>query len=549
MTLAAPPRLTLRAELLAQLAEPQTFDVTVVGGGATGLGVALDAAARGLRVLLLEAHDFAKGTSSRSTKLVHGGVRYLAQGQLAFVRESLKERALLLAHAPHIAQPLPFVIPTYRWWDKPFYGAGLKLYDALAGSAGLGSTELLSPEQTLALLPTVQTQGLHGGVKYWDGQFNDARLAITLARTAAAHGALMLNYCPVNELLYDQGRVAGLVCTDAETGRRYRVASRCVINATGVWVNALCTQDEAACATAGVTGAAGQRTPVVTPSQGLHLVVDGEFLPGDAALMIPKTADGRVLFALPWLGKVILGTTDSPRDDMPLEPQPMAHDVDYILDEAGRYLSRAPTRQDVRSVWAGLRPLVQEAQLAGHAASPSSATSKLSREHKIWTSASGLLSVTGGKWTTYRAMAQDVMDACFERGLLDSAWQRRGVTEHLSLLGSDFSSGVNSIRDAEGLHLYGSEAEYVLAFGGKEPELTAGLTPAMVRFAVRHEYARNVEDVLARRSRLLFLDAALARQVAPKVAAILAQETGVAPQMAPFDTLAANYLSLPNKVS
>ena len=549
MTLAAPPRLTLRAELLAQLAEPQTFDVTVVGGGATGLGVALDAAARGLRVLLLEAHDFAKGTSSRSTKLVHGGVRYLAQGQLAFVRESLKERALLLAHAPHIAQPLPFVIPTYRWWDKPFYGAGLKLYDALAGSAGLGSTELLSPEQTLALLPTVQTQGLHGGVKYWDGQFNDARLAITLARTAAAHGALMLNYCPVNELLYDQGRVAGLVCTDAETGRRYRVASRCVINATGVWVNALCTQDEAACATAGVTGAAGQRTPVVTPSQGLHLVVDGEFLPGDAALMIPKTADGRVLFALPWLGKVILGTTDSPRDDMPLEPQPMAHDVDYILDEAGRYLSRAPTRQDVRSVWAGLRPLVQEAQLAGHAASPSSATSKLSREHKIWTSASGLLSVTGGKWTTYRAMAQDVMDACFERGLLDSAWQRRGVTEHLSLLGSDFSSGVNSIRDAEGLHLYGSEAEYVLAFGGKEPELTAGLTPAMVRFAVRHEYARNVEDVLARRSRLLFLDAALARQVAPKVAAILAQEGVAAPQMAPFDTLAANYLSLPNKVS
>ena len=480
---------------------------------------------------------------------MHGGVRYLAQGQLAFVRESLKERALLLAHAPHIAQPLPFVIPTYRWWDKPFYGAGLKLYDALAGSAGLGSTELLSPEQTLALLPTVQTQGLHGGVKYWDGQFNDARLAITLARTAAAHGALMLNYCPVNELLYDQGRVAGLVCTDAETGRRYRVASRCVINATGVWVNALCTQDEAACATAGVTGAAGQRTPVVTPSQGLHLVVDGEFLPGDAALMIPKTADGRVLFALPWLGKVILGTTDSPRDDMPLEPQPMAHDVDYILDEAGRYLSRAPTRQDVRSVWAGLRPLVQEAQLAGHAASPSSATSKLSREHKIWTSASGLLSVTGGKWTTYRAMAQDVMDACFERGLLDSAWQRRGVTEHLSLLGSDFSSGVNSIRDAEGLHLYGSEAEYVLAFGGKEPELTAGLTPAMVRFAVRHEYARNVEDVLARRSRLLFLDAALARQVAPKVAAILAQEGVAAPQMAPFDTLAANYLSLPNKVS
>ncbi len=545
MTSVAPPKLTLRAELLAQLAEPQTFDVTVVGGGATGLGVALDAAARGLRVLLLEAHDFAKGTSSRSTKLVHGGVRYLAQGQLAFVRESLKERALLLAHAPHLAQPLAFVIPTYRWWDKPFYGAGLKLYDVLAGAVGLGATELLNPEQTRALLPTVQTQGLHGGVKYWDGQFNDARLAITLARTAAAHGALMLNYCPVNELLYDQGRVAGVVCTDAETGRRYRVASRCVINATGVWVNELCAQDDAVRATARATGE-GARTPAVTPSQGIHLVVDREFLLGDAALMIPKTSDGRVLFALPWLGKVILGTTDTPRDNMPLEPQPMAHEVDFILAEAGRYLSRAPTRQDVRSAWAGLRPLAHEAQPAGGS---SRATSKMSREHKIWTSPSGLLSVTGGKWTTYRAMAQDVMDICFEQGLLDATWQRRGGTAHLSLIGSETAGVGNSIRETEGLHSYGSEAEYVLALHDKEPELAAGLAPAMVRFAVRYEYARTVEDVLARRTRMLFLDAALARHVAPKVAAILLQEAVAAPQMASFDALAANYLSLPNKVS
>ncbi len=548
MTLAMLPKLTLRAELMAQLAEPKTFDVTVVGGGATGLGVALDAAARGLRVLLLEAYDFAKGTSSRSTKLVHGGVRYLAQGQLGFVRESLKERALLLAHAPHIAQSLPFVIPTYRWWDKPLYGAGLKLYDVLAGSAGLGVTELLNPEQTRALLPTVQTQGLRGGVKYWDGQFNDARLAITLARTAAAHGALMLNYCPVNELLYDQGRVAGVVCTDAETGRRYRVASRCVINASGVWVNALCAQDVAARATA-EKAAADSHTPAVTPSQGIHLVVDRDFLPGDAALMIPKTADGRVLFALPWLGKVILGTTDTPRDDMPLEPQPMAQEVDFILAEAGRYLSRAPTRQDVRSVWAGLRPLVYEAQLEGSSGRSGSATSKLSREHKIWTSPSGLLSVTGGKWTTYRAMAQDVMETCLERGLLDATWQNRGGTAHLSLIGSNGAGTGNSIRENEGLHSYGSEAEYVLAFNEKEPELAAGLTPAMVRFAVRHEYARTVEDVLARRSRLLFLDAALARRVASKVAHILAQEGVAAPQIETFNALVVNYLSLPNKVS
>lgn len=546
MTATKPPKLTLRADLLAQLAEPQAFDVTVVGGGATGLGVALDAAARGLRVLLLEAQDFAKGTSSRSTKLVHGGVRYLAQGQLGFVRESLKERALLLAHAPHLAQPLAFVIPTYRWWDKPFYGAGLKLYDVLAGAAGLGATELLGPEQTLALLPAVQTQGLHGGVKYWDGQFNDARLAITLARTAAAHGALMLNHCPVNELLYDQGRVAGVVCTDAETGRNYRVRSRCVINATGVWVNELCAQDSAARGNERSAGAADSQLPAMTPSQGIHLVVDREFLPGEAALMIPKTADGRVLFALPWLGKVILGTTDTPRDDMPLEPKPMAQEVDFILNEAGRYLSHEPTRQDVRSAWAGLRPLVHEALPAG---SSTSATSKLSREHKIWASASGLLSVTGGKWTTYRAMAEEVMEICFERGLLDATRQRRGGTEHLILLGSKTASRENSIREPEGMHSYGSEAEYVLALDQRESELVAGLTPAMVRFAVRHEYARSVEDVLARRSRLLFLDAELARKVAPKVAAILAQEGVTALQSEAFDALAGKYLSLPNKVS
>jgi glycerol-3-phosphate dehydrogenase len=294
---------------------------------------------------------------------------------------------------------------------------------------------------------------------------------------------------------------------------------------------------------------AGSRTPGVTPSQGIHLVVDRAFLPGDAALMIPKTTDGRVLFALPWLGKVILGTTDTPRDDMPLEPQPMAQEVDFILAEAGRYLSRAPTRQDVRSAWAGLRPLVNEAQLAGSLGRSGSATSKLSREHKIWTSPSGLLSVTGGKWTTYRAMAQDVMEACFESGLLGATWQNRGGTAHLSLIGSEVAGVGNSIRETEGLHSYGSETEYVLAFDEKEPELATGLTPAMVRFAVRHEYARTVEDVLARRSRLLFLDAALARRVASKVAHILAQEGVTASQIETFNALAVNYLSLPNKVS
>jgi glycerol-3-phosphate dehydrogenase len=291
------------------------------------------------------------------------------------------------------------------------------------------------------------------------------------------------------------------------------------------------------------------RTPGVTPSQGIHLVVDRDFLPGDAALMIPKTEDGRVLFALPWLGKVILGTTDRLRSDRPLEPQPRAQEVDFILTEVERYLSRAPTRQDVRSAWAGLRPLVQEDTPVGDLGRGSRTTSKMSREHKIWVSRSGLLSVTGGKWTTYRAMAQDVMEASFAQGLLDAAWQRRGGTEQLSLLGSEVVCGVTAIHEAEGLHLYGSEAEYVIALNGNEEELAPGLTAAMVRFAVHHEYARTVEDVLARRSRLLFLDAALARQVAPKVAAILAQEVGAAPQIESFNALTSNYLSLPEKYS
>ena len=529
-TAAAPALPTRRADLLERLTHSGTWDLAVVGGGATGLGVALDAASRGLSVVLLESHDFAKGTSSRATKLVHGGVRYLAQGDIGLVREALHERTTLLRNAPHLAQPLPFVLPAYKLWEMPFYGAGLVMYDALAGVAGLGRTEFLSRGRTLQALPTARPEGLKGGIRYWDGQFDDARLALALARTAALHGALVVNYCEVTGLLYAEGRVSGVAARDAETGREFRLQARCVVNATGVWVDALRRQD----------GKAGGRAvqPMVAPSQGVHVVVDRDFLPGQHALMVPKTADGRVLFAVPWLGKLILGTTDTPRDDLPREPRPFPQELDFILGESGRYLVRAPRAQDIRSTWVGLRPLVRP---VGNGDEP---TKALSREHTVLVSRSGLVTVTGGKWTTYRAMAEDVLEKCFAAHLLPRA--ASGVTANLPLVGAPGQgAAATPLSAAPGPHLYGSEAAQLAALGGDPRHLGGGLTAGMVLFAGRHEYARTVEDVLARRSRMLFLDAALAGQLAGEVGALLRQETGVDPQVESFRALAASYLQPP----
>ena len=519
-----------RQQLLSQLARRHTYDVAIVGGGATGLGVALDAAARGFSVVLVESHDFAKGASSRATKLVHGGVRYLGQGNIALVREALRERATLLHNAPHLAQPLPFVMPSYRFWETPFYGTGLTMYDALAGKAGLGHTEILSRGETLDCLPTVRPAGLLGGVKYWDGQFDDARLALALARTAAARGAVVVNYCAAIGLHHENGKVAGLRCRDQETGTAYELKARCVINATGVWVDALRQQD----------GEAIGRPvrAMVAPSQGVHIVVDREFLPGDHALMVPRTADGRVLFGVPWLGKVILGTTDSPRGDLPLEPRPFAQELAFILGESARYLNRAPARADITSMWVGLRPLVKP---QGEDADE---TKGLSREHTVLVSRSGLVTVTGGKWTTYRAMAEDVLEKCAEKRLLERT--NAGVTANLRLVGGDDLGGERPrLSQPQGLHSYGSEASAVGRLAGAGRELAPGLSEAMVRFAARSEFARTAEDMLARRSRLLFLDARLAASLAPRVGAILREETGVDPRVGPFEKLARLYLTLP----
>ena len=522
--------LTQRAELLARLAEDRTYDIAVVGGGATGLGVALDAAARGLSVVLVESHDFAKGTSSRSTKLVHGGVRYLAQGNISLVREALHERTTLLHNAPHIAQPLAFVMPSYRWWETPFYGVGLTLYDQLAGKAGLGKTEFLTRNATQALLPMAQPKGLRGGVKYWDGQFNDSRLALAIARTAAQRGALLLNYCRADQLQYENGKIAGLECVDTFTEKKYRIRSRCVVNATGVWVDALREND-------GVyadTDHPADVKPMVAPSQGVHMVVDREFLGSDVALMVPKTSDGRVLFAVPWLGKVVLGTTDTPSKDLALEPTPYQEETDFILREAGRYLRKAPTPIDIKSIWVGLRPLVKQQD------DNAQATKKISREHTVEISLSGLVTVTGGKWTTYRVMAEDVLDACVESKLLRPA--AASETHKLALVGSPGAGHAQvSLSLAPGLHSYGSEQAVVAALPGGERWMTQGLTEAMVRFAARYEYARTVEDVLARRSRLLFLDAKAAAAVAADVGKILEEELGADPEIEKFCTLAQHY--------
>ena len=524
-------RFMTRAELLQSLVSHPVYDLVVVGGGATGLGVALDAALRGFSVALLESQDFAGGTSSRSTKLLHGGVRYLAQGNVALVREALAERATVLRIAPHLAQPLPFVMPSYGWWQTPFYGMGLKLYDLMAGRAGLGRTAFLSRAETLAALPGANPEGLHGGVRYWDGQFDDARMALALARTAEAAGARVVNYAEVTGIrrLTDTAQpLTELEALDNLSGDTFRLQARCVVNATGVWVDDLRAR-------ARREGRDPLPERMVSPSQGVHVVVDREFMPGDHALLVPKTRDGRVLFAVPWLGKLILGTTDTPRQDLPREPQAFAEELDFILGEAGRVLSRPVRPEDIRSIWVGLRPLV---------APPSTAeggTKVLSREHTIVVDGNGLVTVTGGKWTTYRAMAEDVLDRCFSSGLLPA--RGGGLSEQHRLIGApDPAAGATPLHQAPALHLYGTEATQVLQCPGAGRQIGLGLSEAMVRHAVRCEHAHTVEDVLARRWRALFLDAGAAAAMAPAVAEILLDEGASAPRQADFQTLCARYL-------
>lgn len=488
------------------------------------MGIAVDAASRGYSVLLLEKHDFGKGTSSRSTKLVHGGVRYLQQGNISLVMEALKERGLLLQNAPHLVHDLEFIVPNYAWWEAPFYGIGLKVYDLLAGKYGFGPSQVLSKDEVLELIPTLQQDGLRGGVKYHDGQFDDSRLLISLARTAAAQGACLLNYARVEALEKNtDGFLSGVTFRDLETQAVHSVKARCVINATGAFCDGVRRMDE--------PGA----PPMIAPSQGVHIVLSRDFLPGDTAIMVPHTPDGRVMFAIPWHGYTVVGTTDSPIESASLEPSPLPHEVDFIIETASDYLARRPTRADVLSVFTGIRPLVK----AGEAEN----TAALSRDHTIHISSSGLLTIAGGKWTTYRRMAEDAVDHAIVLGNLD---ERPCVTRDLHL------HGYHRHADQFGaLAIYGSDAVGISELA-REGDLAAAVSPGLsltraeVVWAARHEMARTVEDILARRTRALFLDAHAALAAAPEVARILAAELGrdaawEAAQISDFQLVAAHY--------
>jgi glycerol-3-phosphate dehydrogenase len=497
----------------------------VVGGGATGVGVAIDAAARGYGVLLLEQSDFGKGTSSRSTKLVHGGVRYLEQGNISLVMEALRERGLLLGNAPHLVHDRAFVVPNYDWWEAPFYGLGLKVYNLLAGKYGFGASRILSREETLERLPTIKTEGLRGGVVYYDGQFDDSRLLIHMAATAYELGATLLNYVRVTSLTKDaEGFIDGVVARDAETGEEFHAAAEVVINATGPFSDNVRRQADPSI------------TPMIAPSQGVHLVFDRSFLPGDSAIMVPHTSDGRVMFAIPWHGHTLIGTTDTPVDSAALEPVAMEQEIDFILSTAALYLVRKPTRGDILSVFAGIRPLVKAGGGGGTAA--------LSRDHTIHIEKSGLLTICGGKWTTYRHMAEDCVN---QAAMLARLPEKACVTERLRLHG--FHEGAEALGH---LRVYGSDAPAIRELMRTEPELGEPIDPALpytgaeVVWAARHEMALTVEDVLARRTRALFLNARAAMRMAPRVAALMAGELGrdaewQAAEVERFHEVAKNY--------
>lgn len=484
--------------------EPAVWDIIVIGGGATGLGVAVDAASRGYKTLLLEQSDFAKGTSSRSTKLVHGGIRYLAQGNVSLVYESLRERGFLLQNAPHLVKVQPFVIPAYSLFDQVFYGIGLKVYDWMAGKYRIKKTTFISRKEVEKLLPNVKHKGLKGGIIYYDGQFDDARLAINLAQTAAEQGGVLLNYFKVTDLLKNDGdKVSGVKARDLESGDEYQLQAKVVVNATGVFVDDVLHMDKPA------------QEPLVLPSQGVHVVLDKSFLIGNIALMIPKTPDGRVLFAVPWHDHVLVGTTDTPLNSASLEPKALEGEINFILDTAGQYMTRKPDRKNVLSVFAGLRPLA--APTIG-----TNSTKEISRTHKLMVADSGLITITGGKWTTYRKMAEDTMAQAIVIGKLPA---KPCITTDLKIHGY-----VKTQTDATNLNVYGSDALGIKALIQQRPELAKRLHPsfpniqAEVIWAVRHEMARTIEDVLARRTRVLFLDAKAAIDMAPTVATIMATE-------------------------
>ncbi|HKK46836.1 MAG TPA: glycerol-3-phosphate dehydrogenase/oxidase [Balneolaceae bacterium] len=484
--------------------EPEIWDFIIIGGGATGLGTAVEAASRGYKTLLLEQHDFAKGTSSRSTKLVHGGVRYLRQGNVSLVLEALRERGLLRQNAPHLVKNQSFIVPNYDWWEGPFYGIGLKIYDKLAGDLGLGPSKRLSREETLEYIPTLESEGLDGGVIYHDAQFDDSRLAINLLQTLYDHNGIGINYTKVTGLLKANKLVSGVSVRDQFTGDEFEIQGRVIVNATGVFTDNIRRMDNP------------DIDSIIQPSQGVHIVLDKSFQPGESAIMVPKTDDGRILFAVPWHDRIIVGTTDTPVHTPSLEPRARDEEIDFLLTHAARYLTKDPTPSDVLSVFAGLRPLVSHGN--------GKKTSSISRDHSLIIDPSGLVTITGGKWTTYRKMAEDTVD---EAAVVAGLDERDSVTENLRLHG-----WLKNSEAADPYELYGSDAlslkKIAEEHDGWGTPLHSNLPygSAEVVWAARNEMAQTVEDVLARRTRSLLLDARASIEMAEPVANLLADELG-----------------------
>lgn len=476
------------------------WDVVIIGGGASGLGAAVDAASRGYKTLLLEKNDFAKGTSSRSTKLVHGGVRYLQNGDISLVIEALKERGIMRKNAPHLVQDLSFVIPSYDWWNSPFYGIGLKIYDMMAGNLGLGPSTLLNREETLNLIPNVKTKGLRGGVIYHDGQFDDARMAISLAQTAENQGACLVNYLAAVRLTKENGMISGVQVRDEISAEEHTIKAKVVINATGVFSDAIIKMDEP------------EKKKLIVPSQGVHLVLDKSFLNGPHAIMVPHTSDGRVLFAVPWNNYVVVGTTDTLIDEPDVEPNALDKEIDFILENAGAYMAKIPTRADVKSVFAGLRPLAAPEDNG-------KATKEISRHHKVTVSTSGLVSILGGKWTTYRKMAEDLINTAQSVAGLP---ERACLTQNLPIHGYDYNSDWSNP-----MHIYGTDIDKILQLdpeGNQSLSDELYITKNQIIWAVREEMAVKLEDVLARRTRCLFLNSNATLNLAKKTAEIMAEE-------------------------
>ncbi len=481
------------------------WDIVVIGGGATGVGIAIDAASRGYRTVLVERFDFGKGTSSRSTKLAHGGVRYLQQGNISLVLEALRERGLLRQNAPHLVHDLAFVVPRYDWWEGGFYGFGLKVYDIMAGRQGFGRSSLLSLDETVERIPTIETEGLRGGVVYYDGQFDDARLIVNMVQTAAEQGAVLANYVEAKSLLKADDVVSGIIAEDAETGEQFEIRSKIVINATGPFADSVRRMDDP------------EVRPMIDPSQGVHIVLDRSFLPGDTAIMVPHTDDGRVLFAIPWHNAVIVGTTDTPVTSIEVEPKPLREEIDFLLSHAARYMTKDPTDDDILSAFTGIRPLVGSSD-AEHTAS-------LSRDHTVHISNTGLITIAGGKWTTYRKMAEDTVNQAALLGELDPG--RPCVTADLPIHGFH----KNSERFGD-LAIYGSDAPALQSLIREKPEYAERIHPEMphvvgeIVWAVRNEMAQTVEDFLSRRTRCLLLGAKISIEMATTVARVMAAELG-----------------------